>query len=58
MRILQMGFPQTILIIGLRLHNEDLAQLATRLLDEVKAEYGYYIDMVYDIGDLDIDVYR
>ena len=56
MRILHMSFPQTILIIGLRLHNEDLATLASRLMDEIKAEYGYYIDMVYDIGDLDIDI--
>jgi hypothetical protein len=56
MRILHMSFPPTILVIGLRLHNEDLAQLATRLLNEIKAEYGYYIDMAYDGGDLDIDI--
>jgi len=56
MRILHQAFPPTILVIGRRGPQEELGSMATRLLQEINDEYGYYIEFVHHYGELDFEI--
>ena len=58
MRIMRRGVPSEILAIANLGKRSDPGQVASAMLDEIRAEFNYWIEIVHSYGDLDLDLYR
>lgn len=56
MRIMRRGVPSEILAIANLGKRSDPGHVASAMLDEIRAEFSYWIEIVHSHGDLDLDL--